>query len=119
MGAHVHKLTDKNFEARTAVCAVDGPVAIKLYGNTYSCEVAYRAYKARVKRDRIGHQALDWKDLKTDTCAHCGFVALDPCQMDLDHINGDRHDHRPENAQTLCANCHRLKSYRPALFAPA
>ena len=40
----------------------------------------------------------------------CGFKALDPVQLDVDHINGISSDNRPENLQTLCANCHRLKT---------
>jgi 5-methylcytosine-specific restriction endonuclease McrA len=114
MGVKVHKLTNKDFEALTAVCAVDGPVKIKVYGNTYRCDVAYRAHQQRMNRDRAGNT---FKDHKTNTCVRCGFVG-DLCQMDLDHINGDRSDHRAENLQTLCSNCHRLKSYRPALYAP-
>ena len=112
MGKHIHKLSDKNFEDRTAICAKDGPVKIVVYGNTYRCEVAYREHQHRMKSDRKGTLI----DLKSDTCARCGFVAEAKCQMDLDHINGDRSDHRPENMQTLCSNCHRLKSYAPTLY---
>ena len=115
MGKHIHRLSDKNFETMTAVCAVDGPVDIKVYGNTYRCYVAYRDHQGAMKKDR-GGAGNAWKSRKTDTCAMCGFVAVDLVQMDLDHINGDRSDHRPENCQTLCANCHRLKSFRPHLL---
>ena len=31
-------------------------------------------------------------------------------QLDADHINGNPHDNRPENIQTLCKNCHALKT---------
>lgn len=48
---------------------------------------------------------------KGNTCVCCGFVATHPCQLDVDHINGTHSDNRPENLQTLCANCHRLKTY--------
>lgn len=113
MGKHVHKLVDKDFVAKTATCAVDGQVKIKVYGNTWRCEVAYHQYQRRLRIERTGTPL----DLKTDTCVACGFVAEDLIQMDLDHINGDRTDHRPENMQTLCSNCHRLKSLRPLLFA--
>ena len=47
---------------------------------------------------------------KKDHCEMCGFKALDPVQLDVDHINGISSDNRPENLQTLCANCHRLKT---------
>lgn len=119
MGKHVHRLSDKNFDEMTAVCAKDGPVNIKVYGNTYRCEVAYLDHQGAMKRERKGTQGYAWKSLKTDTCATCGFVAVDKVQMDLDHINGDRTDHRPENSQTLCSNCHRLKTHRPHLLALA
>ncbi|MBN2197770.1 HNH endonuclease [Candidatus Wolfebacteria bacterium] len=29
--------------------------------------------------------------------------------LELDHINGDRHDNRIENLRVLCPNCHSLK----------
>jgi 5-methylcytosine-specific restriction endonuclease McrA len=44
------------------------------------------------------------------TCSMCGFVAKHPAQIDIDHINGDSRDDRPNNLQVLCANCHRLKT---------
>jgi hypothetical protein len=112
MGAHVHKLTNKDFEARTADCANCGPVQIIVYGNTYRCEVAYRQHQKRMKADRRGTLT----DIKSDTCIRCGFQAEDRCQMDLDHIDGDRRNHVVDNMQTLCSNCHRLKSWRPHLF---
>lgn len=47
---------------------------------------------------------------KKSYCEICNFIALDPVQLDVDHINGISSDNRPENLQTLCANCHRLKT---------
>lgn len=41
---------------------------------------------------------------KLDSCVKCGFRGH-PCQLDVDHRNND-----PVNLQTLCANCHRLKT---------
>lgn len=111
MGKHVHRLIEKDFKTLRAVCAVDGPVNLKIRGNAWQCEVAYQQTQAVLKGDRTGLRFI-----KSDTCAKCGFVAVDLVQMDRDHINGDRTDHRLENLQTLCANCHRLKSYRPTLF---
>lgn len=43
-------------------------------------------------------------------CSRCGFVPEHPCQIDIDHVNGDHSNNHPNNLQPLCANCHRLKS---------
>ena len=45
-------------------------------------------------------------------CSLCGFVPEDLCQIDIDHIDGDRRNHDSKNLQALCANCHRLKTKR-------
>jgi hypothetical protein len=44
-------------------------------------------------------------------CALCGFVPHHPCQLDIDHRNGNPADHRRANLQVLCANCYRLKPH--------
>lgn len=51
------------------------------------------------------------KDLRKDFCQACGFKATHKCQLDLDHIDGNHSNNDPTNLQTLCANCHRLKTY--------
>jgi 5-methylcytosine-specific restriction endonuclease McrA len=48
---------------------------------------------------------------KTDQCAFCGFVAIHSVQLDVDHIDGDHKNNDVSNLQTLCANCHRLKTH--------
>lgn len=48
---------------------------------------------------------------KKSYCENCGFVALHKCQLDVDHIDGNKMNHTEENLQTLCANCHRLKTH--------
>lgn len=48
---------------------------------------------------------------KWEFCEWCGFTPEHRCQLDVDHINGDNSDHREENLQTLCANCHRYKTW--------
>jgi 5-methylcytosine-specific restriction endonuclease McrA len=53
---------------------------------------------------------------KSTSCAKCGFVAENPVQLDIDHINGIHSDNSPENIQTLCANCHRLKTWQNREF---
>lgn len=56
------------------------------------------------------------RQFKEDTCVACGFIAEHHCQLDVDHINGDRTDNNPSNLQTLCANCHRLKTFNGREF---
>jgi 5-methylcytosine-specific restriction endonuclease McrA len=47
---------------------------------------------------------------KKDYCEICNFIPKHRCQLDVDHINGNHYDNNKSNLQTLCANCHRLKT---------
>lgn len=57
-----------------------------------------------------------YEKFKKTFCEKCGFVAEDPCQLDVDHKDGDSKNHDESNLQTLCANCHRLKTKRERDF---
>lgn len=48
---------------------------------------------------------------KKTYCERCGFRGH-PCQLDVDHIDGNHSNDTNTNYQTLCANCHRLKTFR-------
>lgn len=61
---------------------------------------------------RCFDSAFHYRKFKKDFCEMCGFMALDSCQLDVDHIDGNRNNNNIENLQTLCANCHRLKTVR-------
>lgn len=50
------------------------------------------------------------KHVKT-SCEKCGFVPEHPCQLDVDHIDANHNNNSEDNLQTLCANCHRLKTF--------
>ncbi len=54
--------------------------------------------------------------LKKPHCEECGWAEKTSdgyLPLELDHINGDRHDNRLSNVRILCPNCHSLKpTYR-------
>lgn len=47
---------------------------------------------------------------KKGKCALCGFEPVDACQLTIDHKDGNRRNNDKDNLQTLCRNCHALKS---------
>jgi 5-methylcytosine-specific restriction endonuclease McrA len=47
----------------------------------------------------------------SDRCSNCGFIPIHICQLDVDHIDGNKKNNNVSNLQTLCANCHRLKTF--------
>ena len=50
--------------------------------------------------------------LKLQHCEECNWAQKTEdgyLPLELDHINGDRHDNRIENLRILCPNCHSLK----------
>lgn len=55
--------------------------------------------------------ARPWVVHKKDKCEKCGFIPQHTCQLDVDHIDGDKKNNNPSNYQTLCSNCHRLKTF--------
>jgi len=40
----------------------------------------------------------------------CSAQIVDMCQFYLDHIDGDHYNNTPDNIQTICKNCHSLKT---------
>lgn len=52
-------------------------------------------------------------EIKKKECEQCGWCKMSEdgrIPLELDHINGDRHDNRLENLRVLCPNCHSLQS---------
>lgn len=74
MGAWKHRLTEVDLEARTAVCAVDGPVEIYVSGKQRVCKVSRQ--QPRVAKP--GEHRMMSKDMETMTgvCSTCGPVRM-------------------------------------------
>lgn len=56
-------------------------------------------------------QRLFKEGLKPKHCEQCGWARTTEhghLPLEVDHINGDRTDHRIENLRILCPNCHSL-----------
>lgn len=72
--------------------------------NILKKESPYQSYKLKKRLIQEG--------LKKAACELCGWSkkCLDGrIPVELDHINGDRHDNRLENLRVLCPNCHSLQ----------
>ena len=61
-------------------------------------------------KSRCYHCSRYGKRQKADSCQRCGFIPEDMVQLDVDHIDGNPSNNDSLNLQTLCANCHRLKT---------
>lgn len=90
--ATAYKKDPSKFLVRNARWALNNPVAAK---------------KAKIESEL---NSKPYRRFKKNECEHCSFMAIDPCQLDVDHIDGNHSNNDPSNLQTLCANCHRLKT---------
>lgn len=64
----------------------------------------YQSFKLKARLFKQG--------LKNPKCEECGWAKLSSdgrLPLELDHINGDRHDNRLINLRILCPNCHSLQ----------
>jgi 5-methylcytosine-specific restriction endonuclease McrA len=55
-------------------------------------------------------------------CEHCGWDEPNPASghipVEINHIDGDKSNHRPENLEILCPNCHSLTPTYGSLNRP-
>ena len=106
----MHRLAEIDEHARTGVCCICGHTRIKIRDkNASTANGRWRCiavYKKNFKKSQYPYVIH-----KKDICEHCGFVPDHSSQLEVDHIDGNHYNNEPGNLQTLCANCHRLKTH--------
>jgi hypothetical protein len=118
--ARVHLLSGLDPQARTATCAHCGPVPVKRCGVRpngtvkWRCVIAARPHRRGGGAESKRLRRRRYRKLVGESCERCGFVAEDPCQLDVHHRDGDHGNDEPSNLVTLCANCHRLLHFAKA-----
>jgi hypothetical protein len=71
----------------------------KFYSTCSVCAAAYHSKKHSYRKH------------KKDHCELCGFIPEHRGQLQVDHIDGSKDNNYISNLQTLCHNCHLLKTY--------
>ena len=69
----------------------------------------YCSHHKKVIYNVVGFEYVKYKK---DICECCGFIPEDPCQLTVDHYDGDHYNNDPSNLITLCHNCHALKTFK-------
>ncbi|MEK7112819.1 MAG: HNH endonuclease [Patescibacteria group bacterium] len=80
--------------------AIKYPEKIKEYKRRYRLSHPEKSYRKK-----------PYQKYRKSNCEKCGFIPIQFCQLEVDHIDGNHKNNSIENLQTLCANCHRLKSF--------
>ena len=73
-------------------------------GNILVKNSTYQSFKLKNRLFKIGLKPMHCEECKWAQQTQDGRLPLE-----LDHVNGDRHDNRLENLRILCPNCHSLK----------
>jgi|TARA_B110000495_G_scaffold142998_1_gene125955 hypothetical protein len=105
------------------VCEVDGCDSLGQHLGRYHRNGEIKRRKKCQKHHGFdcGTNGWNYKKYRKPYCENIdgrlGFVCTSKIddsdwewQLDADHINGNPHDHREENIQTLCKCCHPIKS---------
>ncbi len=99
-------------------------LAKKLKTGNYSnkCDTCRRKPESVERRNakaiaKLKEEKRPYFKFRKDYCenAECTATITHPCQLDVDHIDGNHQNNDESNLMTLCANCHRIKSYEESM----
>jgi 5-methylcytosine-specific restriction endonuclease McrA len=107
-----HKITNVDPENMVGDCTLCGRlVALRPSGNLkadgtpyWRCKHAFKSSQKATERPWVFH--------KGELCEWCAFIPEHSVQLCVDHIDGDKKNNDPANLQTLCHNCHSLKTHQ-------
>jgi len=77
--------------------------------------------RARQKRRQYATNSKQWQILRNthisahpdnQLCAECLRQGIVKAMTDVDHIDGDSWNNKPDNLQSLCKSCHSIKTAR-------
>ena len=97
------------------ICQVswcENPVRVDT-GKEYTDKRTGKVYSGDNKKPRPycgSHSRRIYARHKKEICEECGFKPVHMVQLDVDHMDGNKKNNDLSNLQTLCANCHRLKT---------
>jgi hypothetical protein len=117
MGKWIHRLTEIDIQQSIAKCQNCGIVRI-IDKPRNKGKRGWVCQKAKQQRNRksaknTGKKYYSEKKYRRhvkEKCIRCGFIPEDTCQLDVDHIDGNHKNNDANNLQTLCSNCHRIKT---------
>ena len=98
---------DISFKPKRSDKMFCNPTCRKLYGKKH---LGHSKGNRKLINRRQHIRKNPYIEHKKGVCCSCGFIPEHACQLDVDHIDGNHENNNISNLQTLCANCHRLKT---------
>lgn len=96
----------KNRTQRTGSAGLSGSrLVVRYYDECRAC----RRAAGKLNVSPRGTARRSYRRHLGASCERCGFVAVDPIQLDVHHRDHNHGNNALENLATLCANCHRLE----------
>lgn len=109
----------KNKQTSCGVVKVGKNKGKRKYKNVCAyCSIKKSDIRMLKHKTRTKNNHFPWFKHKKKNCEDCGFVAIHPCQLDVDHIDGNKNNNNLSNYKTLCSNCHRLKTFLNKEWVP-